>query len=345
MKIISISHALPETSLDNSQVIDLYRERSKDKLQPETWEEIERRIAFIINMSGIKSRRIAWDGEDVLALAVSAGASAIKKAGKTADDIDLVIYGSVARGWLEPSMAVAVQSRLGAKKATSFDIVDACAGWARCLHVVHSLLQTGAYKNALIVNLEAGIEGCIKFELDDPDHVKNFGAAATLGNAATAMYVEASDVDDFYFKFETFPEHVGLCMLPLQQAKNFLPSGADTSGMVPNKFMADSGPLLKNTIAAIIKSYNKDEFLKPLDYDIIFSHAVIARANQKISEGTGVQLDKHFSTLEEYGNTASATVPLGMSLALEQGKLQRGQRVGIVVGSAGITVAFLTFTF
>lgn len=242
-------------------------------------------------------------------------------------------------------MAVAVQSRLNAKNATSFDVVDACAGWARCLHVVHSLLQTGAYRNALIVNLEAGIEGCIRFDLNDPDHIRNFGAAATLGNAAAAMYVEASDADDFYFKFETFPEHVGLCMLPLQNAGNFLSDDADTSEFVPNKFMANSGPLLNNTIAAIISSYNKDEFLKSLDYDIIFSHAVIARANQKISEGTGVPLDKHFSTLEEFGNTASATVPLAMSLALEQGKLQRGQRVGVVIGSAGITVAFLTFTF
>ena len=345
MKIVSIAHALPNTSLDNAQVIDLYRQRSKENLPAETWDEIERRIAFFINMSGIKSRRIAWDGEDVLGLAIDASATAIKRAGKTASDIDLVIYGGVTRGWLEPSMAVAIQSRLNAENATSFDIVDACAGWARCLHVAHSMLQSGAYKNALIVNLEGGIEGCIKFDLDDPADIKKFGAAATLGNAAAAMYVEADDTDDFYFRFETYPEHVGLCMLPLHNAKNFLSHGTHTADMVHDKFMADSGPLLNNTITAIINTYNKDDFLKSLDYDIIFSHAVIARANQKISEGTGVPLDKHFSTLEEFGNTASATVPLAMSLALEQGKLQRGQRVGIVIGSAGITVAFLTFTF
>ncbi|MEM7069039.1 MAG: 3-oxoacyl-[acyl-carrier-protein] synthase III C-terminal domain-containing protein [Pseudomonadota bacterium] len=345
MRIVSIAHGLPETELSNSEAINLFREECAENVTEEDWEEIERRISFYINMSGINGRRLAPRNSNVMELAFAAARDAVDKAGVEPEDIDLVIYASVSRGWLEPNTAVTIQNYLGATNATSFDILDACAGWVRAMHVVHSMLKAGTYRNALIVNLEAGMLDFIRFGLERPEEIKDYGAGITLGNAATAMFVQQSDGDDFYFNIKTFPESTDLCMIPLDNVRNFYPTTEDSKTPLAGKFIAKSTPLLKKTISNMIEVFNSDKNLVGRMFDIVFTHAVVERAFKEISAGTKVPLESHYSTLGKYGNTASATVPLAMSLALEEGKLKRGQQVGIAVGSAGITVAFATFTF
>jgi len=345
MRIVSMAHALPETELNNSEAIDLFREKCQDSLSAEDWEEIERRISFFINMSGINTRRLAPKNSNVMELAFSAATEAIHKANISPDDIDLIVYASVSRGWLEPNTAVTIQKYLGAANATSFDILDACAGWIRALHVVHSMLKAGTYQNALIINLEAGMLDFIRFGLESTDEIKDYGAGITLGNAASAMLVEASEDDDFYFNIKTFPDSTDLCMIPLDNVSNFYPVSNGNETPIAGQFIAKSTPLLKKTISSMIEVFNKDPKLVGKDFDIIFTHAVVERAFKEIAAGTKVPLENHYSTLGEYGNTASATVPLAMSLAFEEGRLKRGQKVGVAIGSAGITVAFATFTF
>lgn len=296
-------------------------------------------------MSGIQSRRIATKDNNVMNLAYAAAKRALENAGKQAADIDLIIYASVSRGWLEPNTAVSIQSHLGAVNATSFDILDACAGWIRALHVAHSMLKAGTYRNVLIVNLEAGMLDFIRFGLENPNDIRDYGAGITLGNAATAMLLENSEDDDFYFNIKTFPDSTDLCMIPLENVRNFYPIESVDEAPIAGKFIAKSTPLLRKTIGAMIDVFNDDHQLVGAEFDIIFTHAVIERAFKEIAAGTNVPLENHYSTLAKYGNTASATVPLAMSLALQENKLKRGQRVGVAIGSAGITVAFATFTF
>jgi len=345
MRIVSVAHALPDNELSNSEAIDLFREKCEKTVSAEEWEEIERRIAFFINMSGINTRRLAPKNSNVMKLAFAAATDAVTKANMNPEEIDLVVYASVSRGWLEPNTAVTIQNYLGATNATSFDILDACAGWIRALHVIHSMLQAGTYRNALIINLEAGMLDFIHFGLENTDEIKDYGAGITLGNAATAMLVEASEDDDFYFNIKTFPDATDLCMIPLDNVGSFYPASENDKTPAAGKFMAKSTPLLKKTISSMIDVFNDDPKLVGKDFDIIFTHAVVERAFKEIAAGTKVPLENHYSTLGKFGNTASATVPLAMSLASEEGRLKRGQQVGIAIGSAGITVAFATFTF
>ncbi|MFK7901315.1 MAG: 3-oxoacyl-[acyl-carrier-protein] synthase III C-terminal domain-containing protein [Nitratireductor sp.] len=345
MKIVSIAHALPKTTLNNEQAIELFKEQCEPLLSADDWQELERLITFYINKSGIKSRRIAKKDSNVMDLAYEAAQKAIDKSGKSAEEIDLIIYASVSRGWLEPNTAISIQEYLGATNATSFDVLDACAGWIRALHIAHSLLKAGTYKNILIVNLEAGMLDFIRFGLENPNDIRDYGAGITLGNAASAMLLEHSQEDDFYFNIKTYPDSTDLCMIPLKNVRNFYPIENYGEPPIAEKFIAKSTPLLRKTIKALIDVFNSDKNLVGSKFDIIFSHAVIERAFNEISHGINIPLDNHYSTLQKFGNTASATVPLAMSLALDEQKLKRGQRVGVAIGSAGITVAFATFTF
>jgi 3-oxoacyl-[acyl-carrier-protein] synthase III len=343
MRIASIAYCLPEAILTNRQVVDLFLEGSRKHFSAEDLAEFERRIGLFLEMSGIASRRVARDREASLDLAIAAANKALAGAGIGAGDIDLVIYASVARGWLEPCMAVAVQKAIGARNATSFDVLDACAGWIRAMHMAHALLKAGVYRNILIVNLESGMLDFIRFEMNDLGDITRYGAAATLGNAATATLLCHSDDDDFYFNIKTFPERMDLCMMPLQNVANFLPQA--NGSLMPGKFVADSTPLIAATTRHLVDTYMSDEYLRAQKYDITFSHAVSARVNRLIAEATQVPLHLLYSTHRNYGNTASASVPLAMGLAIEENRLRRGQRVGVAIGSAGITVGLATFTF
>jgi 3-oxoacyl-[acyl-carrier-protein] synthase III len=256
----------------------------------------------------------------------------------------LLVYASVSRGWLEPCTAVAVQKKLGAVQATSFDVLDACASWLRALHVTYAMLKSGAYKNALIVSVEAGMLDFVKFQIADISQLQRYGAASTLGNAATATLMSATPSDDFYFVFRTQCADMNLCMMPMSNYSDFMPELEDEA-LIADKFMANSTPLLRKTLSSLVETYKNDSHLQNLEYDIMFSHAVSAGLWRVFCRATGLPLEKYFETFAEHGNTAAASVPLGMSLAIERGRLQRGHQVGIGVGSAGITVGFAAFTF
>lgn len=343
MRIDAIAHALPKERLANEDVMRLFREATCERYSLATWRTIERNLAGLLKMTGSKRRYIAPCDESPLDLAASASQQALHQAGLKEKDVELLIYASVSRGWLEPSTAVGVQKKLQAPNATSFDVVDACASWLRALHVAHGLLKSGAYRNALIVSVEAGMSEFIRFEISDAEALERYGAASTLGNTATATVVSATAPDDFYFLFRTFPADMDLCMMPLSNFSTFMPELKDD--LVPNKFMAHSTPLLRKTLLYLIETFRNDPYLRNLKYDITFSHAVSVGLARLFCQAAGFPVGTYFGTYADYGNTAAASIPLAMSLAQQGDKLHRGNRVGIAVGSAGITIGLATFTF
>jgi 3-oxoacyl-[acyl-carrier-protein] synthase III len=345
MKISAVSHKVPPTCMTNNEVLGLFREASKSACANGEWDGIERRLKFFLRAAGTLTRHISVEGENALDLAVAAANDAMDKAGIRASEIDLVVYASVARGWLEPCMAVALQEKIGAINATSFDILDACASWLRALHVVHGLIRAGAYNNVLIVSLESGMADFIRFDLPNPDVLRKYSAAITLGEAATSTIVTADcPDDDFYFTFKTYSEACHLCLMPLDNIRNYAPE-LQQEDMAPNKFMADSGVLIRETLECLQDVYKQNEKLAGSKFDICFSHAASVPSGETTCKALNIPLSTYFSTHERFGNTGAASIPLAMSLADDATRLQRGQRVLLAVGSAGITVGFATFTY
>lgn len=184
----------------------------------------------------------------------------------------------------------------------------------------------------------------MSFEIPDIEALERYGAASTLGNVATATLLSATKSDDFYFIFRTYPVDMSLCIMPLSKFAEFMPE-LKKEALLPDKFMAHSTPLLKKTLFYLVETFRKDAHLRSMKYDIAFSHAVSSALGRVFSQAAGLPSNMLFGTYAEYGDTAAASIPLGMSLALERGFLQRGRRVGLAAGSAGITVGFATFTF
>jgi 3-oxoacyl-[acyl-carrier-protein] synthase III len=285
------------------------------------------------------------DDEKAIDVMLRAGRAALADAGLAPRDVDLVIYSGVARGWIEPAMATAVQAELGLDRATGFDVLDACAGWLRSLSVARGQLHAGDQRAALLINCECGLyRSYADFTFDDPRAVDHRLAIFTIGEAATATVVTADDPDDdAMFVFRTFPQHYQLCVLPLDAQADFEAATPDPR-RVPNRLFSLSRTLLTAGTRRLVEVWNEVPALRERPHDVVFGHNPSEPSCTLVARRLGVA-DRYFPTHREYGNTVSAALPLGMSVARDAGRLRRGQRVLLAVGSAGITVGFASFTF
>jgi 3-oxoacyl-[acyl-carrier-protein] synthase III len=344
MRIETVQHAVPSRRITNDTVLEEIRRSNRDRLSPDALAAVERQVTEFLAASGTQVRYLVDDGEKPLDFVLDAGRKALEHGGVQPGDVEFVIYTGVGRGWLEPATANVVQHGLKLANATCFDILDACASWLRALQVAHSLIRGRVYRRGLIVNGECGFRRYVDLDLTDPRDIEHRLAAFTIGEAATATLVTDDDPDDdFHFNLRNFGEHYDLCMIPLGNAADFAPDNRN-GRHAPSRFYAVSSRLVATTIQKIVETFQSDPKLRGGRYDICFGHAASERASQLIGLKLGLPYDIYYSTHPDYGNTVSASVPLGMSLALADGRARRGDKVLVIVGSAGITVGLASFT-
>ena len=344
MEIAAIAHAVPDLVLTNDDAISMFRERNCRRFSADQLDRLEHAIRKGLSVAGTDKRRVTPPGQPVRDLVVKAAEHAMAEAQRGPADIDLILYVGIGRGWLEPAMASWVQRELGIKSATGFDVLDACASWLRGLEVAQAMLRTGRYSAALLVNSEAGMSEFANLELPRAEALGEYFATFTLGEAATATVLLPSEDRDFYFRFATYPDGFDLCLFPFRNVLSYAPE-IGARGLEPNQFYAQSDRLVAKTTRRIVETYRADANINHGDYDVIFSHSASARAIEVIGVQLGLPMDKYVATHAEYGNTSSASIPLGMSLASKDGRLKRGDKVLAIAGSAGITAGFASFTY
>jgi 3-oxoacyl-[acyl-carrier-protein] synthase III len=345
VRILTVQHAVPARQVSNELVLETIRERNRHRLDDRMLAAVERQLNRYFAAAGTQVRHIATEDERPIDFLLDAGRRALAAAACAPEEVDLLIYTGVGRGWLEPATANVVQHELGLVNATCFDILDACVGWLRAVHVAHAFIRSGVYRRCLIVNCECGFRDYVDLEFAHPHELEHRFAALTIGEAATATVVTDADPDDdFYFTFKNFGEYYDLCMIPLSNAADFSARPAD-SRHVPLKFFGLSGKLIATTVDKIVEIFEADPKLRHDKYAVCFGHAASERAIEMIGCRLGLPLDMYVQTHARYGNTVSASVPLGISVALADGRLQRGDRTLIIVGSAGIAVGIASFTF
>ena len=345
MKILAVEHVIPSRHLSNEGCADLVRQGLGPRCAEHEVQAAVDQLRTYLDACGTRDRYVSGVHEKAIDHALDAGRRALQTASMDPLDVDFVIYTSVSRGWIEPATFNVIQSELGLRNATGFDLLDACASWLRALQVGHSLIRSGAYRRGLIVNCECSVMNYLDLEKCQPDEFPSRLASFTMGEAATATVLsDENPDDDFYFRFQTYGEHYQLCMIPLENAVRFMPK-RNGNGFVPNKFFAHSAELMGVAVRKIIQVYFSDSRLHTARHDVIFSHAASQKASEFLLRRLDLPPETYFGTHEAYGNTVTAAVPLAMSTALGADRLHRGDRVLVVMGSAGVSVGFATFTF
>jgi 3-oxoacyl-[acyl-carrier-protein] synthase III len=345
MKVLAVRHAIPSRRITNDHVIANVRRETNLYGDPAILDRLEERLLHLFESAGTKERYALAEGERAIDLAVDAAQRALVAAHVSPDDVDVVIYVGVGRAWVEPAMANVVQDRLHLSRATSFDVVDGCMSWLRAVQIAHAYLMMGTYRVGLIVNCESAFHRQVDWVVRHEADLEHQFASFTIGEAATATVVSATaQPDDFYFTFKNFPEHHDLCVIPLATARDFFPE-RPISEQMPMRLYSLSATLLAVAARKIVEEFREDERLTAHTYDVCVGHAATEKGSEAIRRKLGIPLEAYVATHSRFGNTVSACIPLGLSVALDEGRLKRGDRVLLIVAGAGIVVGFCTFTF
>ncbi len=345
MHIAAVAHRIPSRQITNEEVVQEVFRRSGNRLDNSGRAQVQERLTDYFAQTGIVSRFCRDDGEKAAVLGIEAARQALEEAGVAPEEVDLLMYVGVGRGWVEPAMANLFLSELGLKNATGFDILDACASWLRAVHIAQQFFRAGGAKNALILNSECNIREHCDFVVPNIESLEYLLPGFTIGEASTAtLLTNGSAQSDFYSVFKTWGSGHELCRIPLPNQDQYTLDGK-RSDHAPLSFYAYGSTLTSVTIRRLVATYLRDPNLRSYRPDICFGHTVSESVTTEVEQLLGLPSGTAYRTFSRYGNTVSASLPLAISLAHGDGSLKRGDRVLCVMGSAGISVGFATFTF
>lgn len=345
MRIAAIASVLPEHEWSNDTLLEFLRDGHSDEEAPVRAKALND-IRQTLDRCGTRTRfyGTARPGY-ALELLRDAARQALEEAKIAASELDFIIYCSVARGWLEPSTAAAIQHLIGAERASCFDIIEACAAWMRAAQTANAFLKTGVYKKGLLIGVEAGMQSfsVSKRELESigPNDLASF----TVGEGATAAVVEAGPIDDFTCEIRSLGQYYDLCMLPLQNYEYFMPHNRRGS-MTPNRFNVRSDKLFFHSMTELVDMLRPKIKVIGLDnIDLFILHAASSRAGHIVRRTLGIPESKWFCPHERFANTAAMSIPLALATAVREGRLNRGDQLAILIAAGGISIGYGIFTY
>ncbi len=342
MKIASVTYRLARNRLSNSDLIEYIRQITPHLNEAE-FGLLAKRINIGFKLTGSQYRYRHMNRTDVTAHVVDAARQALEAAHLAPRDVSVIIYVGVGRGCLEPATAALVQKRLGAVNATSFDVLDACVSWVRGLQIAQALMKTSGYANVLLVNCEMGMDEYGVSDELTADNLDLYFSGLTLSEAATACVLQPGG-EDFEFHCRTFPEGFGYCMIPMANAASFV-AGEVPEEARPGKFLALSTQLVNTGLHGIETVYFDAGLDKTDPPELTLIHSVSEKASKAALNRIGLAWDRHFDIHASHGNCVSASIPLGICLAREAGRLRPGMDTLLIGAGAGVSVGLCRFRF
>ena len=311
IKITGTGSALPEKIVTN---FDL------EKLVETSDEWIQKR-------TGIAERRIS-DGETVSTLAADACRKALEMAGKSAEDVDLILVATCSPELLLPCCACQVQELIGASGAAAFDLNAACSGFLFALNTAYAYLHSGICQNALVVGSE------VLSKLVD---WKDRGTCILFGDGAGAAFVEASAEDIV----RSNGRRAGLeCMVQGSDgAKGMVLSCAVRQTDSPYIHM-DGQEVYKfatKQVPACIQEALDKADLAADDVDWFLLHQANVRIIESVAKRLKVDIARFPMNIHRIGNMSSATIPVLLDEQNRSGSIREGDRLVLSGFGAGLT--------
>ncbi|WP_428911374.1 beta-ketoacyl-ACP synthase III [Niallia sp. Krafla_26] len=269
---------------------------------------------WIRTRTGIEERRIADDNTDSSHMAYEAAVIALKDANIKAEELDMILVATVTPDHPFPSVSCMLQERLGAKKAAAMDVSAACAGFMYGMITAKQFIESGAYKNILVVGTE---------KLSKITDWNDRNTAVLFGDGAGAVVMGSVSEGRGILSFELGADGTGA--KHLYQDEYIIMNGREVFKFAVRQ-MADS------SVHVIEQAgLTKD------DVDFLIPH----QANIRIMEASRQRLDlpeeKMAKTIKKYGNTSSASIPIAMAEELEAGKIKDDDVVVMVGFGGGLT--------
>jgi len=286
---------------------------------------------WIRTRTGIAERHIASDEETTFTLSLQAARQALEVAGLNPVQLNLIIVATVTPDHAFPATACLLQDTLGATHAAAFDLSAGCTGFVYGLSVAADLISTGAYKNALVVGAET---------LSRITNWDDRETCVLFGDGAGAVILQASEADGGVLSSVLGSDGSGGDLLKLPAGGSREPSSHRTVSEGMHYLTMKGREVYRfavRTMPAATRQVLEQAGLDLSDLSLIIPH----QANQRIIDAStrslGLSPEVTFSNLEWYGNTSSASIPIALCDAAEQGRIQQDDLVVCVGFGAGLT--------
>ncbi len=287
---------------------------------------------WITTRTGIKVRHITTDNESTAFLATEASKRALAEANLDPGELEIIIVATITPEMVFPSTASFVQRALGAKKAWVFDLAAACSGFVYGLSIVQQFIESGRFKNALVIGAET---------LTKITDWTNRTSCVLFGDGAGAVLLEQSNDRRGGILYSTMhSDGQRWEALNCQAYGSRYPSDKELDD--PKKiYMEIKGrEVYQQAIRRIVETVNHclDHCDLTLDdITMLISHQMNARIVESAAKRLNLPPEKVFLNINEYGNTSAASVPIAFDECVRKGKIKRGDIVVLVAFGAGLT--------
>ena len=288
---------------------------------------------WIVERTGIKERRYADEGVGPSDLAIPAVEDALLDAKVTKEDIDLIIFATISSDYYIPGSGCLLQDKMGFPNIGAFDIKTSCAGFVYGLSMADQYIKSGTFSNILVVCSEVQ---STTMDLSD----KGRNTAVIFGDGAGAVVLSATTEDrgvlsthihsDGKFAKELWLKE------PSTKSSNRLSKESIDRG---DHYLSMNGrEVFRHAVRrfpeAINEALDSNGFTAD-DIDLLVPHQANLRISDMIQKKMGLPDSKVFNNIEKYGNTTAASIPICLSEARKQGRIDNNDLVVCAAFGAG----------
>lgn len=295
---------------------------------------------WIVQRSGIEERRWVNAEEGTSDLALKASLKAIENAGIDKNEIDCILFATLSPDYYFPGSGCILQAKLGVQEIPAIDVRQQCSGFLYGMSMADSFIKTGMYKTILLVGAEVHSKGLNKTTAGrDVSVLFGDGAGAVViraketddpkasGILSTHLYSDGNGASDLW------TQAPGMAIGPEMINHKMIEKGLHYPQMNGKKVFVNA---VRRMCEAMMTAFDHNK-VKLDDVDLFLFHQANLRINQKIAEELKIPEEKIFNTIQKYGNTTAATLPIGMDEAVRAGKLKKGMLVASAVFGSGYT--------
>jgi len=314
--ITGVGHFVPEKRLTNAELEQM----------------VDTNDEWITTRTGIKERRVLDVEKGTSYMAVQAAQHIIDQKIVSADEVDLIILATVTPDMPIPSAASFVQRELKATHCWGFDLNGGCTGFLYALATGAQFIETGKYHKVLVIGADK-----MSSIIDYQDR----NTCVIFGDAAGAVLLEPSENQDFgILDFDLHLDGKGVDHLCMAGGGSLHPASPETVENRMHFVFQDGRTVFKNAVkgmADISEKVIKRNGLTAEDIRFLIPHQANHRIIESVAKKLHLHSDQVIENIQNYGNTTAATIPLAMSEAYQEGRLQSGDQIILSAFGAGFT--------
>ena len=272
---------------------------------------------WIKSRTGVEKRHIASDDQSTSDLAYEAAKIAIRNSSTNLNEIDLIIVGTCTPDLVFPNTATLVQEKLGIGGCPAFSLETACSGFIYAAAVADKFIKVGEAKCALVIGAD-----CLSRLLDWTDR----STCVLFGDGAGAVILKPSSESGIIScHLGSDGQYKDLLCYPIGPSKDLHKAGSSDA-----KLLMSGNEVFKVAVRTLGKLAEKTLRDNDIDQDNL-DWLVPHQANMRIIKATAkrlkLPLSKVILTVQDHGNSSSASIPMALDVGIEDGRIQRGQLI------------------